>query len=280
MSWNLEPPPRLPVGAAAAGRRPVAGLGPGAAVRGAARDEGRAAGDEGRTAGGEGPAGAAAGRLGAAGAMAGAPVADASGWAGVGLIEPVVWPCSASNRRAARCCCSLNSMLVPQRQQSATINHSRTVIGAPQSGQAHMSTSPLSQRPLAEPAGPSPPTGRLAAGAAPAAGSATAGSGPWDAMSTTGSSAVAGRARAAVRPGRRSTGTHWKSTAESESELPAICVSITPSCFPTTTTSPAPLRPANLPPGTGQPTGCALLYRFSPALGTRNQGCHLPGCRR
>jgi hypothetical protein len=41
-------------------------------------------------------------------------------------------------------------MLVPQCQQSAIINHKRTVIGAPQSGQAHIKTSPLSHR---DPAG-------------------------------------------------------------------------------------------------------------------------------
>jgi hypothetical protein len=36
-------------------------------------------------------------------------------------------------------------MLVPQRQQSASISHSRTDIGAPHSGQAHAKTLPLSQ---------------------------------------------------------------------------------------------------------------------------------------
>jgi hypothetical protein len=37
-------------------------------------------------------------------------------------------------------------MLVPQAQQSATISQSRIDIGAPQSGQAHERTSPLSHR--------------------------------------------------------------------------------------------------------------------------------------
>jgi hypothetical protein len=39
----------------------------------------------------------------------------------------------------------VSSILVPHRQQSASINHSRTDIGAPHSGQAHAKTSPLSQ---------------------------------------------------------------------------------------------------------------------------------------
>ena len=39
-------------------------------------------------------------------------------------------------------------MLVPQRQQSAIISHSRTDIGAEQSGQAHISASPSSQKVL------------------------------------------------------------------------------------------------------------------------------------
>jgi hypothetical protein len=37
-------------------------------------------------------------------------------------------------------------MLVPHRQQSATISHSRTDIGAPQSGHEHITASPTNQK--------------------------------------------------------------------------------------------------------------------------------------
>ncbi len=58
-------------------------------------------------------------------------------------------PASAASRRSisrrASCSCSsVSSMLVPHCQQSATISHKRTVMGAPQSGQPHISTSPTS----------------------------------------------------------------------------------------------------------------------------------------
>jgi hypothetical protein len=50
-----------------------------------------------------------------------------------------------SNRSASRSCSSVNSILVRHRQQSATISHSRTDIGARQSGQAHINASPSNQ---------------------------------------------------------------------------------------------------------------------------------------
>jgi hypothetical protein len=49
------------------------------------------------------------------------------------------------SRRASFSCSSDNSMLVPQCQQSAIISQNRIDIGAWQSGQAHIKTSPFIQ---------------------------------------------------------------------------------------------------------------------------------------
>ena len=60
-----------------------------------------------------------------------------------------VWPFDFFRRwyrrRISRCCSSVSSMFVPQRQQSATISQIRTVMGALQSGQTHIKTSPSNQ---------------------------------------------------------------------------------------------------------------------------------------
>jgi hypothetical protein len=75
----------------------------------------------------------------------------------------------SSSRRAAASCSSVNSMLVPQRQQSATISQSRIVIGAPHSGQAQARTSPLSHSPASRSnLAPGEDTGEVTGGNPPA----------------------------------------------------------------------------------------------------------------
>ena len=52
---------------------------------------------------------------------------------------------ACSTRSISRSCSSVNSMLVPQFQQSATASHKRTDMGARQSGQAQRRTPSASQ---------------------------------------------------------------------------------------------------------------------------------------
>lgn len=70
-----------------------------------------------------------------------------------------LWSTAAAiRRRASRSCSSVNSMLSAHCQQSATISQTRMLIGARQSGQAHIKTSPLRQIAAAE----TPASGPLA----------------------------------------------------------------------------------------------------------------------
>lgn len=72
----------------------------------------------------------------------------AEGAAATSPIDSVTW--TASMLRTPRSCSSVSSILVGHRQQSATINHCRTDIGALQSGHAHINT-PLSSQNVCPP---------------------------------------------------------------------------------------------------------------------------------
>jgi len=109
-------------------------------------------------------------------------------------------------------------MLVPQRQQSAINNQSRTVIGAPQSGHAHMSTSPCSHNIVFGGTGAdlatdlrsddastvSRPARAGSASTAEAGGSNTSGSGVSDVISTRGTESPTGTDRRRDGPDPRS----------------------------------------------------------------------------
>ena len=109
--------------------------------------------------------------------------------------------CRSRIRRTASCCASVSSIHASHCQQSASISHSRTVIGAPQSGQAHINTSPLSQNMPVTSGGSSvssSPASRSAASSssetdADAAGGQARATGSCDCMSTRGSRPRAGR---------------------------------------------------------------------------------------
>jgi hypothetical protein len=89
-------------------------------------------------------------------------------------------------------------MEMPQFQQSATISHTRTDIGARHSGQGHISTSPSSQKPLAAP--PADLT------LFPLAGSAGVGSGAVEAKSKVGIASLTCESNGRLPAGTQSNG--------------------------------------------------------------------------